>query len=339
MIEPTAGVDGTWVALTAPMPESAECHAEDLAPGAHVGDWCIRTLLGRGGTSAVYWAHHAVTAKHAALKVMLAEAASARGAERFALEARVVRELDHPAVPEVYEVGRLADGRPYLVMELLHGRTLGDLIERQRPLFTDALIILLQLCDVLAVAHRRGVVHRDLKPDNVIVLDGQPVAVKLLDWGIAKLVDDHVPGSTLTCTGAIIGTPRYLSPEQARSQLVDARSDVYCLGLVAYELLLGAFPFENGSAGETLMMHMIQPPRSPRRFWRDVPAELERLLLMMLAKDPAHRPPLSDVTRRLRALQRGAAIPAVEAEHAAIPSDFSDDRATSRGRRIRRDSV
>jgi serine/threonine-protein kinase len=327
--------------------ESVE--VRELTNGSRVGTWRVGTLIGRGGTSAVYEVEHVGTGKPAALKVMLHDlTARARTAERFALEARVTQDVSHPAVPEVFEVGRLDDGRPYLVMELLQGRTLGEVIARGRTSVVRALVILEQLCGVLAAAHARGVIHRDLKPDNVIVLggeDGTPVRVKLLDWGIAKMLEDHLPGSTLTCTGAIVGTPRYLSPEQARSQEVDARTDVYSLGLVAYELVLGVYPFETDSPGEALMMHMVQPPPSPRRYWPEIPPELERMLLAMLAKDPAHRPSLAQIAVRTRMLRKGSrsqapigvemCAPVPEALSAHV-DDSRSERITARCRRLSR---
>jgi eukaryotic-like serine/threonine-protein kinase len=316
------------------MHESREGEVDGLPLGTQVGDWRVRALIAVGGTSAVYEVDHVAGDKCAALKVMLADdAARAHGAERFSLEANVIREIDHPGVPEVFELGRLADGRPYLVMELLRGRTLGAVIERERTPLATAITILEQLCDVLAVAHSRGVVHRDLKPDNVVVLDGDGdggPAVKLLDWGIAKLFEDHLPGSTLTSTGAIVGTPRYLAPEQARSQHVDARTDIYSLGLVAYELLLGAYPFETTSSGEALMNHMIQPPRAPRRFWPEIPPELERVLLGMLAKDPARRPALTVFAHSLRIA--AGAVPPLPVE----PEAAKSERDTARCHRLRR---
>jgi eukaryotic-like serine/threonine-protein kinase len=200
------------------------------------------------------------------------------------------------------------------------------------------------LCDVLAAAHARGIVHRDVKPENIVVVEAGDLTAKLLDWGIAKRLDDCSTSTHLTSTGAIVGTPRYLAPEQARSEPVDARTDVYTLGLLAYELLLGVYPFEAENLGDMLLMQMIKPPPSPRRYWPEIPATLERMLLAMLAKDPRRRPHLSavhEVVRNARvtpyeqvtidAMLRG------ELDRADTIADIPPtDHATSRWRRLRR---
>jgi serine/threonine-protein kinase len=329
----------------------------ELEPGRQIGAWRVVRSLGRGGMSEVFEVDREAAPTRAALKVLLRETSTrGRAAERFALEARVLQELGHRGVPAIYELGTLPDGLPYLVMELVNGITLAEMLRSQPPSRATSLRVLDQLCDVLAAAHARGIVHRDIKPENIIVVatdeatdvatdvatDG--VTVKLLDWGIAKRVDDHAALAHLTSTGAIVGTPRYLAPEQARSEPVDARTDVYALGLLAYELLLGVYPFEAENLGDMLLMQMIKPPPSPCRYWPEIPATLERMLLAMLAKDPQRRPHLAAVHRIMRAATVDTLEQATidqmlrgELDRADTIADAAPtDRATSRWRRLRR---
>jgi serine/threonine-protein kinase len=316
----------------------------EMAAGALLGRWRIVSLVGRGGTSTVYAVEDATSGYQAALKVMRSDfSTQSLLADRFVREASLVAEMAHPCVPHVYELGRLDDGRVFLAMELLRGRTLAAELELRRLPFAVAIEILQQLCSVLGAAHRRGVVHRDLKPENIFLLeDRDPVQVKLVDWGIAKHFDDH-DSTSLTRTGTIVGTPRYLAPEQARALPVDARADIYTLGLVAYELLLGVHPFTAHSLAETLMMQMVQAPPSPRRFWPLIPVAIERVLMAMLAKDPARRPTLPEIAAVLGELD-GEHLPADVQEpflrgtydDVATSVDDAGPRPTARWRRLPR---
>jgi serine/threonine-protein kinase len=320
--------------------------SSEFEPGAQVGAWRVLQAIGRGGMSEVFAVVHTRSARQGALKVLHREAAAhPKAAERFAFEGYVLHEVRHPGVPEIFEFGHRADGRPYLVMELLLGITLAEAIAHRPLSRRDALRVLEQLCVVLGVAHERGVVHRDLKPENIILADGAEPTVKLLDWGVAKRLGAEGVPLKLTSTGAIVGTPRYLSPEQARAEPVDASTDVYALGLLTYELLLGVYPFAAQSFAEMLLMQMAKPPPSPRRFWPEIPDELERVIVAMLAKDPRRRPALAVVLDAVRRAQlrddaeqetvhrmRAGELNRVE----TIVEGEPGERATSRWRPLRR---
>jgi serine/threonine-protein kinase len=276
----------------------------DLASGARLGDWVIECKIGEGGMGQVYAAVHAVIGKRAAIKVIRTELATPTGAERFVQEARVVNQIGHPNIVDIFHIGQLDDGRPYLVMELLRGRTLGERLGEARIPPTIAIDLLQQMCAALAAAHAHGVIHRDLKPENVFVSDTPrgPV-VKLVDWGIAKLVDTAELGSdtprSMTRSGTLIGTPQYLSPEQARGRGVDERTDIYSLGAIAYELFLEEPPFTADNVADLIAMHLREPVPTPSDVWPDIPRRLEALLVAMLAKLPGERPSLIEVNAAL----------------------------------------
>ncbi|MCX5743526.1 MAG: serine/threonine-protein kinase [Proteobacteria bacterium] len=268
--------------------------------GCKAGPWIIESELGRGGMGTVYAVTHDTIGKKAALKVLHAELMSERNTARILLEARIVNRVSHPGIVDIFETGTLADGRAYLVMERLDGLSLSAYARAGKLLPTTVIDILLQICDALAAAHAAGIVHRDLKPDNVFLqnLPATPT-VKLLDWGIAKVTTDirH------TLEGTLVGTPHYLSPEQARGGTITAQSDIYSLGIMAYELFLERLPFDADNAPEVLVMHLRETPPLPSLGWPDVPAELEALLLAMLAKAPEQRPTLAKVVRTLTAVR------------------------------------
>lgn len=303
----------------------ASCRADDLAPGTMVGSWEVEHELGRGGMGAVYAVVHAAIGKRAALKVVHRQWLVADdAAERFLTEARAVNAIEHPNIVDIFESGMLPDGRPYLVMERLRGKTLGDRLDEGRMPVLEIIDTLVPLCEALAAAHAAGIVHRDIKLDNVFLIDatctqlgshGGGPAVKLLDWGIASMVD----GDGARPDGnQMVGTPRYVAPEQARGETVTPASDVYSLGILAYELFLEEPPFTAGSAAELLMQHLTEPPPLPREVWPQIPQALEELLLAMLAKTPALRPTIPEVTAALvelrKQLQRAISVqgPVVE---------------------------
>jgi serine/threonine-protein kinase len=225
--------------------------------------------------------------------------------ETFLREARIANLVDHPGVTEVFATGSFA-GRPYLAMERLRGRSLGALLE-DGPLPRDGAIdILLELCDVLAAAHAAGVVHGDLKVDNVFVVDpgpGQPGAggrrTKLLDWGIARIAGEEDP-----LRGIIAGTLTYVAPEQIRCDEITPAADVYALGVLGYRLLLGEPPFRADSDLDLIRKHLCGVPPQPRSKWPAIPGPLEAILLAMLSKQPAARPSLAEVVEVLRAVRR-----------------------------------
>jgi serine/threonine protein kinase len=276
-----------------------------LASGAKAGPWLIERELGRGGMGAVYAVVHEHIGKRAALKVVHQRLlVPGFNCDRMLLEAKVVNQVGHPNIVDIFETGKLADGRPYIVMERLEGQSLSARADAGKLLPDLVIAILLQVCDALVAAHAAGIVHRDLKLDNVFLVDNpeDPATpkVKLLDWGIAKVLSQTVKH---TIDGQLVGTPQYLAPEQARGQEVSSQTDVYSLGVMAYELFLEQLPFEAETAAEVMAMHLRMPPPPPSELWPDVPPALEDLLLTMLQKVPGQRPTVVEVARRLQAVR------------------------------------
>jgi serine/threonine-protein kinase len=250
----------------------------------------ILRRIGEGGMGAVYLCEHVVLHRPLAVKVLRRDLSSdPELVERFRNEAIAASQIGQENVVDVFDIGRTDDGALYYVMEALEGHSVGAILRRDGPIDVPrALAILEQVGRALGAAHARGVVHRDLKPDNVFLSrrgDGSEQA-KLLDFGISKV---EQAGERLTQAGAIIGTPEYMAPEQAAGAAVDHRTDVYALGVMAYELLTGALPFEADSAIATLVAHQTRPPEAPSRRRAGIPAEVDALVLRALAKRPEDR--------------------------------------------------
>ncbi len=280
-----------------------ELHIEEpdaLEPGAKAGPWVVERELGRGGMGAVYGVVHEEIGKRAALKVMHRRLVSGTSAERILLEAKVVNQVGHPNIVDIFETGTLDDGRPYIVMERLDGMPLSFRADEGKILPDQVIGILLQVCDALIAAHAANIVHRDLKLDNVFLIDNpddpSTPRVKLLDWGIAKVISNDVRH---TIEGQLVGTPQYLAPEQARGASVSPQTDVYSLGVMAYELFLEQLPFEAETTAEIMAMHLRCTPPPPSELWPDIPPGLENLLLAMLAKNPEARPTMLAVAHTL----------------------------------------
>jgi serine/threonine-protein kinase len=258
--------------------------------GTRAGSFQIVRLLGRGGMGTVYLAEHPVIGSRVAVK-FLHEAMAREPAtvERFYDEARAVNLIGHENIVGIYDLSVLPPSRYYFVMEYLEGATLGDVL-RAGPVSAEVgLDVLLQLCDALQCAHERGVVHRDLKPDNVFLVHrhGRDNFVKLVDFGVAKLRGAR-PTERTTEAGVIVGTPEYMAPEQCQDVAIDARTDVYALGVMAFELATGRLPFAHRSVTQLLLAHIGEPPPRPSDLAPVDPA-LERAILRALAKDPADR--------------------------------------------------
>ena len=287
-----------------------------------VGEYRVEHKLGEGGMATVFAAIHPLIGKKAAIKVMSPLlSADANAVARFVLEARAVNRIGHPNIVDVFSFGRLSDGRSYFVMEWLQGETLYERLWHQHgPLpLPDVINILEQVCDALDAAHDKGIIHRDLKPANIFLtpVRGRQQAVKLLDFGIAKLAHQEMsPG--WTSADCVVGTPEYISPEQARGKDVDARTDLYSLGVIAYEMVLGRLPFLSDNPADAIQMQLCAPPPRPSILWRDIPPSLESLLLRLLAKDPAQRATLAEVRQTLAAL-KPVATPALHRVQQAPP--------------------
>lgn len=211
-----------------------------------------------------------------------------KAAQRFAREVRIMRRLDHPNLPRTIDGGVDSAGLPYLAMEYLDGRSLRDLASEYPQVPVSWVAALgAQIADGLSVAHRAGVIHRDLKPSNVMLLRGG--AVKVLDFGMGRVVDD-VDGTKLTSTGVTVGTARYMAPEQFLAAAVGPAADLYALGCVLFELLIGVPPFHSESAHELGQKHIEEEPPLVRMLRKEVPADLAWLVEGLLAKDPTDRP-------------------------------------------------
>jgi serine/threonine-protein kinase len=214
---------------------------------------------------------------------------------RFVDEARVVNQIGHPNIVDVFAFGQLVDGRHYFVMEWLKGESLRTRIARARMSRAEVCGIARPLARALMAAHAKGIVHRDLKPDNVFLVevDGEST-VKLLDFGIAKLAHtEH--RMEQTASGAIVGTPLYIAPEQAKGLSIDHRVDVYALGCMLFEMLTGRVPFVANSALEVVALHLMEAPPRASTLVADLPRELDDLVVAMMAKDPNARPSLATV--------------------------------------------
>ncbi|HKA90319.1 MAG TPA: serine/threonine-protein kinase [Haliangiales bacterium] len=264
-----------------------------LAPGSIVGGFTIKGAIGSGAMGAVYAARHRWLGRPAAVKILHDDVhLLPQVRERLLHEARIVAGLRHPNIVEVLDAGE-HEGVPYLVMELLHGQTLGERMDAGRLSPLESIAILRQVCAALRAAHACGVIHRDLKPDNIFLAGS---TVKVLDWGVARSLG---LARRLTSEGSIVGTPEYMAPEQCCAGELDARSDIYSLGVVAWEMFLEDVPFGGDTAVDVLAGHIARDPELPRTLWPKIPAQLESLLLAMLAKRPADRPTVGEVLAAL----------------------------------------
>jgi eukaryotic-like serine/threonine-protein kinase len=254
------------------------------APQVLLDRYEVGRLLGAGGMAEVFEGRDRLLARRVAIKVPLAQYAhDPEFAQRFRREAQAAASLSHPGVVAVYDTGS-ENGTHFIVMEYVEGRTLKDVIRAEAPLYPDrAAEIAADVCSALGAAHARGLVHRDVKPANIMLMpDGR---VKLMDLGIARAG----AGEALTQTAAMLGTAQYVSPEQAQGQTVDYRSDLYSLGCCLYEMLTGTVPFRGATPVAIAYRHVREDPAPPRLLNPDVPASLEAVCLKAMAKRPDDR--------------------------------------------------
>ncbi len=247
----------------------------------------VQRLLGKGGMGAVYLADDEVLGELVALKLISSAFASDEQAmvARFRREAAAARKVSSPNVIRIHDLGEARPGLLYLSMEYFAGRTLADLIAQRGIVpIKDVQDILQQIVTGLEAAHHAGVIHRDLKPSNVLI--GERGAVKIIDFGLATTA----VGEGLTATGAILGTPHYMAPEQVRGKNVDARTDIYALGALAYHLVTGRPPFSGDNAIAIGFAHLSETPTAPRQLRKDCPAPLDAAILAALAKSADDRP-------------------------------------------------
>jgi hypothetical protein len=282
------------------------------------GRYALQALLGSGGMGEVWRGVDEQLDRPVAVKVLREPFADPELVGRFRREARIAARLQHPGITVVHDVGS-DDGRLFIVMELLHGRDLAAMLaEAPAGLPIDAAVSLsIQAAEALQAAHAGHVIHRDLKPGNLFILNGGQL--KICDFGIARAIDAT---THLTAPGHVIGTPAYMSPEQCRGQQVDERSDLYSLGCVLYALLTGQPPFAEGQPLAIMLQHINEAPTTPRTIRPEIPQGLDHLVLELLAKNPARRP--ADAGHVITALQAGGYTPTVKVEPTAKTSSRLD---------------
>jgi serine/threonine-protein kinase len=309
---------------------------ELLEAGTLVGDYEIEREIGHGGMGVVYGATHPVIGKQAAIKVLRREmAANPVAVERFIQEARAVNGIGHANIIDVFAFGNLPDGRPYLMMDLLVGESLRTRLKRGPLHVSEAASVLDEVASALAAAHAKGVIHRDLKPDNVFLVarQGRWPEVKLLDFGLAKLMPGGIgsgeAGGVIerpirTHTGIVLGTPDYMAPEQVRERsTADPRCDVYALGVMAFESLTGRRPFPAAEGYEAMLAIVNTPAPELAPIAPHLPKDLAYLVDGMLLKDPRQRPTLAELRsafKRLRAVLPTQSVASMEIQLPARPA-------------------
>ena len=282
--------------------------------GFEVGGYRLVAELGSGGMGCVYFSEHLIMGRRVAIKVLHPQFAQDEDlVQRFLNEARAANDIRHPNVVEITDIGRIGN-RPYIVMELLEGETLGERLERERTLPDGPVVrIARQMASALGAAHERGIIHRDLKPENIFLTNhpDYPDHLKLLDFGIAKLVGSAKTGKK-TQAGMLLGTPTYMSPEQCMGEEeIGPASDIYSLGVVLYEMLCGRPPFIGDNLNRIIVAHATEAPVLPSSRRADVAPWLDSLIMRMLAKVPADRPAnMREVREHLEPSRPAQLVPA-----------------------------
>ena len=310
-----------------PVPET------DPLIGQPIGNYVLKSLLGVGGMGAVYLAEHPAIGRQVAIKILAAELSMhSRLSERFLSEARALALIEHPNVIEIYDFGKLPDGRLFYVMELLRGLELGKVMnQRGRLTAADVKPYLDQICHGLQATHEKGIIHRDLKPENIFVLNRDPMNIKLLDFGIAKLQHQGMGGITLTQTGMVMGTPLYIAPEQASGEVnkIGPQTDIYSLGVIIYWMISGKPPFFDETPALLLAKHISEEVTPIREVFPSVPAAVADVVERCLAKTPGDRHASANDLRRRFAEAVAEAEAEVAAGEALIPGPADVKALTS----------
>ncbi len=272
-----------------------------------LGQYHIEKKLGEGGMGMVYQADQPAMSRKAAIKILRPEMASEDQIQRFQREAQALANIEHPHIIRVYNFGTLDDGALYMAMEFVQGREMDKELEQNgRMEWERAVNVSIQAADALVEAHRHGIVHRDLKPENILLMEWRESTdyVKVLDFGIAKVLDNsQVLESSATVMGVIHGTPMYMSPEQARGDKVDHRSDIYSLGIVLYAMMTGELPIKSNTLVGYIIAHQQDPPSAISQYVQGVPKDLETITSRMLEKQPEDRyQTMQEVLDEFRAL-------------------------------------
>ena len=275
--------------------------------GTRIGSYLVERRIGHGGMGDVYQLLQPDIGKRMAAKVLHAEFALRPDiSERFFNEARATSLIDHPGIVEVFDHGQLDDGRPYLLMELLDGQSLAELIDSQGAMaLADVQRIVGEVGSALSAAHARGIVHRDLKPDNLFIT--RSGKTKVLDFGIAKLSTALRSGQIPTRTGELLGTPRYMAPEQATGRVrdIDARTDVYALGAVVYEMVTGRPPFASRTLAQLIEDQQAKHPKSPTLLRRSLDQSWAQVIAKAMAKPREERfASVADFSRAIAEAER-----------------------------------
>jgi serine/threonine protein kinase len=285
-----------------------------IGPGSVVGGYRIERQLAEGGMGTVFIGQHVILPRRAAIKILRPELTSTVLARESLLhEGRILETLLDPRVARVYDAGFIEEGRPWVAMELLEGECLADLVVRQQRLtVAEVAQIINAIVEALGAAHARGVVHSDVKPENIMIKQqpGGPL-VKMIDWGISRVAAETKEESFA------VGTPHYMAPEQVRGEKIDQRADIYALGILAYELLAGKTPFNGDTPADIALHHLRTAPPSLRILRRDVPPAIESLVNAMLAKEASGRPSL-DTIRACFGLVADSQLEAMESAAEAV---------------------
>jgi serine/threonine-protein kinase len=281
---------------------------DELLPGLDLGGYIIHSKIGEGGMGIVYHAVQPVQRKRVAIKVLgPAFSRDAAMVARFEQEAQMISGINHPNIVEIYKLGMLVDGRKYIIMELLEGEPLTARIDRAPIPALEAMEIIDAVCDALIAVHARGIVHRDLKSDNVFLANiGGVMRPKLLDFGLAKQSGASAASSSgpRTMTGMVVGTPQYVSPDQIRGEPASPATDTYSLGILSFKILVGKVPWD-GAQMQLLAHHLQTPPPLASDLVPTIPAGLATLVQRMMAKRPNERPTLPELRAAFANIRAG----------------------------------